>query len=57
MRWLERLVFHYEFARHLRQNIAGLTWRKAWGYYTPRGSDVDPIEAAQSELRKLRRRP
>jgi hypothetical protein len=56
MKFLENLVFHYEFARHLRQNIDGLTWRKAWGHYCPRGVDMDPIEAAQAHLSKLRRR-
>jgi hypothetical protein len=55
-KWFEAFVFHYEFARHLRQNIEGLTWRKAWSYHVPKESHDDPIEAAQAELSKMRRR-
>jgi hypothetical protein len=55
LKLLEGLLFHYEFARYLRQNIEGLTWRKAWSYHSPSG-DIDPIEAAQAELSKMRRR-
>jgi hypothetical protein len=55
--WLELLVWRHEFARYMRQDIAGVTWGKALSYHTdPAQEKGDPIEAAQRELAKMRSR-
>lgn len=52
---IERMVFRYEFARHLRRHIEGLTWRKALSYQCD-PSAGDPIEAAGAALARMRYR-